>query len=99
MGSNMFVRWRVLIFLGLSICSSTVWAGGPIIYNESDGQPLPWLNNRAVYVVETGKLGAVDNARASAIVEQAFQTWAATPTADLRIENLQGLFSPEELAT
>jgi hypothetical protein len=90
--------WGIVATVVFLVQSGSARAGGPILFNEEDGRTFPWLNNRAVYVVETGRLGVIENAPAATMVAQAFQRWTAIPTAELRVENLDGILSPEALA-
>jgi len=91
-------RWGAAFLLGLCVLTGSARAGGPIVFNEEDGQTFPWLGNRAVYVVETGNLGAIENAQATELVTQAFQSWVDVPTADLQVQNLDGILPSEILA-
>jgi hypothetical protein len=94
-------RWGGVLLLGCCLLAHSANAGGPIIFNEEfvdgcalseeDGCALPWLDNRAVYVVETGKLGVIENDVARARVAQAFQRWTAVPTASLQVVNLEDI--------
>ncbi|MGH7963523.1 MAG: hypothetical protein ACRERD_17155, partial [Candidatus Binatia bacterium] len=91
-------RWGRAALLGLLMSTGSATAGGPIVFNEADGRTFPWRDNRAVYVVETGRLGAIENPQAAALVAQAFQRWTNVPTANLRVENLEGILLAEALA-
>ncbi len=90
-------KWGSSFVLGLCMLTASAQAGGPIIFNEEDGQALPWLDSRAVYVVETGDLGVIENTQTAAIVEQAFKRWTEVPTAELGVENLDTILSSEVL--
>lgn len=91
-------RWTLAILCGLCGFASVARAGGPLIFNEADGRLFPWLDNRAVYFAETGRLGNLSNEIATAAVEKSFKNWTDVATADLRVENLDGIVLPEKLA-
>jgi hypothetical protein len=91
-------RWGFTLALSLSMLVAQVYAGAPLFYNETSGQPFAWPNNRAVYIVETGPLGAVDNATAKTIVDRAFQRWARLPGVDLQADNLENILPTSVLA-
>jgi hypothetical protein len=82
-----------------------VRAGGPLIFNEADGQLIRWVafdeQNRqifrAVFFVETGPLGTVSNQVAAKAVRDAFATWTQVPTAALRIDDLDAA-APDVIA-
>src|SRR5262249_55674234 len=91
-------QWAIAVLLGLCTFAGSVRAGGPLLFNEKDGHLFPWLDNRAVYVVEGGNLGLIPHDKAAAMVAQAFKRWTDVPTANLRVENLENILSPEVLA-
>ncbi|MGE0820576.1 MAG: matrixin family metalloprotease [Candidatus Binatia bacterium] len=91
-------RWGIALFLGLCWFNNPAYAGNPLFFDEPQGKPFTWPNNRAVYVVETGPLGEFDNATAAAIVDRAFKKWTDLPSVDLQVDNLDGLLAAPTLA-
>lgn len=63
--------------IALQICSSLVFAGGPLVLEGPYGNtPATYLNPNITVHVETGDLSAtVDNAAANAILQEAFSLW------------------------
>ena len=90
-------RWGMTLTLSLML-SSLAHAGNPLFFNESTGIPPVWLDNRAVYVVETGPIGTLSNSEAQQIVERAFKHWSDLPSVNLRADNLDTILPPEVLA-
>ena len=79
----------LLLVLALSLIEIPVAsAGGPLLVGSTikgqDGQPFVWDNNQLIqYRTDGGRLGALDNATANAMVAQMFHQWALVPTASL----------------
>jgi hypothetical protein len=92
-----------IALFNLYVCAGVLHAGGPLLFNEENGQPLFWLNNRAVYIVEQGRVSeTLSNQEAMEAVKRAFAHWTDVSTAELRVTNLEELqtgLSPEEQAT
>jgi len=90
---------------GVLLLTAPVRAGGPLIFNEADGQPVRWVafdeQNRqifrAVFFVESGPLGAIPNQVAAKAARDAFATWSQVPTAALRIDDLE-VVAPDAIA-
>lgn len=91
-------RWGIILLLSLGVLNGSARAGGPIVFNEADGHPFAWRDNRAVYVVETGNLGVIPNAQVADLVARAFRRWTDVPTANLRVDNLDGIVPADVLA-
>ena len=93
----------ITFFLNLYAFAGFLHAGGPLLFNEENGQPLFWFNNRAVYVIEQGRVSeTTSNQEAVEAVKRAFARWTDVPTAELRVANLEDLqngLSPQEQAT
>lgn len=72
-----------LLFCLLSLLGavSAPFAGGPIVYDESTGEPFRWLESRGLFHMETGPLGAISNATAVEAVREGFKRWTDIPTA------------------
>lgn len=83
-------------FWGFFLLTALVHAGGPLFFNETDGEPFRWFNLdsqnqrifRAVFYVETGGLGKISNQVAAKAARDAFATWEKVPTADLQIQEI-----------
>ena len=91
-------RWGLFLALSLWVLVSPAHAGAPLFFHETTGQPFFWPGNRSVYVVETGALGALDNATAKATVDRAFKRWTDLPAVNLQVDNLENILSPQVLA-
>ena len=94
------VKQRAIVLsFYLCLLAGTAQAGGVTAFHETDGRTFPWLNNRAVYVVETGDLSStVSNARATQSVTDAFAQWSNVGTAELQVENLEDVLPTELIA-
>jgi hypothetical protein len=90
-------RWGLMLTLSLGVLVGPAHAGAPLFFNETTEQPFFWPNNRSFYVVETGPLGALDNATAKATVDRAFQRWPDLPSVDLQIDDLEKILPPSAL--
>ena len=75
---------RLLLLLGLSLLDIQIAsAGGPMVVG-STGQPFVWDNSQRIqYRTDGGRLGALDNVSANAMVAEMFGQWAQVPTASL----------------
>lgn len=67
-------------------------AGGPWLLGSPsfgvDGQPFVWNNSQPIqYRVDTGALGSISNASATADLANAFNTWTQLPTVALSTTN------------
>ena len=92
MHSARVITTGIAFFLNLYAFVGFLHAGGPVLFNEEDGQPVFWFNNRAVYVVEQGRVSdAMSNQEAVEAVKRAFARWTDVPTAELRVSNLEDL--------
>ena len=78
--------WCWVFLCAVLLLPGSVLAGGPILFDEATGTPLPWLEDHAVFHLETGALGALSNAEAVQIVREMFQVWADVPTARLTVQ-------------
>ncbi len=90
-------RWLVGgVVLGGLLSITSVHAGGPLFFSNSNGVPFRWFEPndqgqkifRTTFFVETGDLGKIPNTVAATKVRAAFSTWADTPTADIQIQEL-----------
>ena len=60
----------------LQLCSSLVFAGGPLIIEGTDGNtPVTYVNPDITLHVESGKLGTRDNTEADILVRDAIALW------------------------
>ena len=81
----------IAFFLNLYAFVGFLHAGGPVLFNEEDGQPVFWFNNRAVYVVEQGRVSdAISNQEAVEAVKRAFARWTdvGRPNRPLAVDRL-----------
>lgn len=84
-------HWITVVVAVWGFFTYEVWAGGPLQFNEQDGQAYRWPFDTAVFVVEGGKLGVFNNQQLKDAVERSFKTWQAVPTSSLFTENLVNL--------
>ncbi len=80
---------KTLFFFGimfLQLCSSLVFAGGPlVIEGPNDNTPVTYQNPNITLHVESGALGALSNLEADAILKDAFNLWNAVNTSTVNL--------------
>jgi hypothetical protein len=103
-------RWILFLMAGVSVTLAGSWAyaGGPLFVNN--GQALRWsshevrggpLNSqtvdasgRVLYRVDSGQLGPLTNAQATAIVDRIFKLYTDIPTASIEYVNAGPILNP-----
>ena len=70
----------------LLLCSSLVFAGGPLVLEGlNDNTPVTYQNPNITLHVESGILGALSNLEADAILKDAFSLWNAVNTSTINL--------------
>ena len=86
---------KTRIFFGiiiLQLCSSLVFAGGPLVLEGTNGNtPVTYLNPNITVHVETGDLGALTNAAANVILQEAFNLWNGVSSSTINLDINEGL--------
>lgn len=103
-------QWILFLMAGVSLTLAGSWAyaGGPLFVNN--GQPLRWpshevrggpLNTqtvdtagRVLYRVDSGPLGPLTNAQATALVDRIFKLYSDIPTASIEYVNAGQIMNP-----
>ena len=71
----------------LLLCSSLVFAGGPLVLEgPNDNTPVTYQNPNITLHVESGALGALSNFDADAILKDAFNLWNAVNTSTINLK-------------
>jgi hypothetical protein len=70
------------VALALPLAASTARAAGALAVSGA-GVPFRWTASPVRYSPDKGKLGALDNAAATALVASTFAVWEAVPTASI----------------
>lgn len=73
-----------LLLVSLTQPPAPVQAGLPLVVTPS-GRVVAW-HSTITYHIDQGPLGALNNAEASALVQELFQRWQAVPSASLKIQ-------------
>ena len=70
----------------LPLCSSLVFAGGPLVIEGPDGNtPVSYENPNITLHVESGDLGTRSNATADEILKEAFALWNTVDTSTVKL--------------
>src|SRR5262245_4829604 len=85
------------------------FAGGPLAFG-SNGQPIRWIRTefkggplnstsvdaqgRVIYHVDTGPLGSLSNAEATALVDRIFKLYNDIPTSSIKFVNGGSVLNP-----
>jgi len=102
------IRWSLMSVVFAVLACSWAYAGGPLIV--IDGHAVRWsraeirggpLNSqtvdqsgRVLYRVDSGRLGPLNNAQATAIVDRIFKLYTDIPTADIELLNGGRILDP-----
>ncbi len=80
---------KTLFFFGiiiLQLCSSLVFAGGPLVIEGPDGNTaVTYQNPNITLHVESGDLGALSNLEADTLLKEAFALWNTVNTSTVNL--------------